>query len=446
MSLRRFLLLPVLGFITVAAEAATIHNISFSPVANNGLEIKLDFDTKPAADPKGYTTDSPARIMLDFDGVDSALSEKNYSLSGLVDSANVLSDGSRTRLVLNTKQMESYKTRFEGNSFIVTVGKPLAQQVTANTNTTNASAAEPTQAPPAEQQQQPPNALGQQSDEAPPIDVVYPTPRSVVSETVNEAMELQLTPSEIQSIKEKRLERERQLATPYNLIAKPITRTIFVDLTSGAQPPVLRLTKGQQSSIVFTDVDGNPWMIDRVSFNHELFSDGRTEAAAKDSPATNILTLEAMKAVAYGNVTVTLQKLHVPVIFVLTTDQPEVDIRIDAKIDGMNPNAPPVQMTSSGMPNIDSDLGGFLDGVPPKEAKTLKVTGIEETQAWRLNNNIYVRTRGGAPLYPAYIASTRATSGASALAVYKFQSSGLNELPITFSNNGVVQTAFIKEQ
>jgi intracellular multiplication protein IcmK len=441
MSLRRFLLLPVLSFVTVVANAATIHNISFSPVANNGLEVRLDFDTKPSADPKGYTTDSPARIMLDFDGVDSALSEKNYTLSGLVDSANVLSDGNKTRLVLNTKQLETYKTRFEGNSFIVTVGKVPVQPVTA----TNVSAAMPMQTSPEAAQKQPPNALGQQADEAPPIDVVYPTPRTVVSETVNEAMELQLTPSEIQSIKEKRLERERQLATPYNMIAKPITRTIFVDLTSGAQPPVLRLTKGQQSSIVFTDVDGNPWMIDRVSFNHELFSDGRTEAAAKDSPATNILTLEAMRAVAYGNVTVTLQKLHVPVIFVLTTDQPEVDIRIDAKIDGMNPNAPPVQMTSSGMPNIDNDLGGFLDGVPPKEAKTLKVTGIEETQAWRLNNNIYVRTRGGAPLYPAYIASTRATSGASALAVYKFQTSGLNELPITFSNNGVVQTAFIKE-
>lgn len=444
MIFRRFLLslLPVLCLVTVSAQAATIHNIAFLPVANNGLEVRLDFDTKPVADPKGYATDNPSRIMLDFDGVDSGLSEKNYTLSGIVDSANVLSDGKKTRLVFNTPNKASYKTRFDGNIFFITIGKNETQNVstdkTANNNAVDA-------APSASTAQQPPNALGHQSEDAPPIDVVYPTPRTVVSETVNEAMELQLTPSEIQSIKEKRLERERQLATPYNMIAKPITRTIFVDLTSGAQPPLLRLTKGQQSSVVFTDVNGNPWMIDRVSFNHELFSDGRTEAAAKDSPATNILTLEAMKAVAYGNVTITLRGLHVPVIFVLTTDQPEVDIRIDAKIDGMNPNAPPVQMTSSGMPSIDSELGGFLDGVPPREAKALKVTGIEETQAWRYNNNIYVRTRGGAPLYPAFIASTRATSGASALAVYKFQVSDLNELPITFSNNGVVQTAFIKE-
>ena len=119
---------PILfSFLAVAAQATTLKNISFASLPGDKIEVKMDFDVKPP-EPKGYNIDKPARVVMDFEGVDSALKEKKYPLSfGSAKSANVLSDGGRTRLILNMTQLETYKTRFEGSSFIMTVGKSEIQ-------------------------------------------------------------------------------------------------------------------------------------------------------------------------------------------------------------------------------------------------------------------------------------------------------------------------------
>lgn len=117
------------SFCSVASLATTLENISFSSLPGDRFEVKMDFDSKPS-EPKGYNIDKPARVVMDFEGVESALKEKKYPLSlGSAKSANVLSDGGRTRLILNMTQLEAYKTRFEGNSFIMTVGKNEIQEV-----------------------------------------------------------------------------------------------------------------------------------------------------------------------------------------------------------------------------------------------------------------------------------------------------------------------------
>jgi type IV pilus assembly protein PilQ len=121
---------PILfSFWAVAAQATTLKDISFSSLPGDRFEVKMDFDSRPP-EPKGYNIDKPARVVMDFEGVDSALKEKKYPLSfGGAKSANVLSDGGRTRLILNMTQLETYKTRFEGNSFVMTVGRNEIQEV-----------------------------------------------------------------------------------------------------------------------------------------------------------------------------------------------------------------------------------------------------------------------------------------------------------------------------
>ncbi len=117
------------SFWSVATQATTLENISFASLPGDRFEVKMDFDSKPV-EPKGYNIDKPARVVMDFEGVESALKEKKYPLSfGSAKSANVLSDGGRTRLILNMTQLETYKTRFDGNSFIMTVGKNEVQEV-----------------------------------------------------------------------------------------------------------------------------------------------------------------------------------------------------------------------------------------------------------------------------------------------------------------------------
>jgi len=287
-----------------------------------------------------------------------------------------------------------------------------------------------------QEQQQPRSGLGQQVAEPPP-QVVYPRPTEVVEDVIGDIEDLQLTPEQFDRLKRIYLERERQKAIPYVSPAKPITRTMFVSLDPGVSPPALRLTRGQQTSIVFSDVSGQPWFIENVSMNRQLFSDGRQgqQGAAQQQP-TNVLTIEPLAPAAYGNVTVTLRGLSTPVIFVLTSAQQEVDMRVDAKVPGRNPDAIDTVAVST-LPSIDSALSYFLDGVPPKEARRLKVTGLEGTEAWLYRDNLYVRAKADAQ-YPAYMSAARSTSGVS---VYRY--AGLHS-SVTFTTGGQAVTVFIE--
>jgi len=289
-----------------------------------------------------------------------------------------------------------------------------------------------------EQMQQPQSGLGKQVADPPPqIQVVYPRTTEVVEDVIRDIEDLQLTPEQFERLKRIYLERERQKAIPYVSPPKPVTRTLFVNLDPGVSPPVLRLSRGQQTSIVFSDISGQPWYIEKVSLNRQLFSDGRQvqQGAAQQQP-TNVLTIEPLTPAAYGNVTVSLRGLPTPVIFVLTSAQQEVDMRVDAKVPGHNPDAIETVSVST-LPSIDSAMSYFLDGVPPKEARRLKVTGLEGTEAWLYNDNLYVRAKADAQ-YPAYVSAARSTSG---VAVYRY--AGLHN-SITFTTGGRAVTVFIE--
>lgn len=278
--------------------------------------------------------------------------------------------------------------------------------------------------------------------------VVYPPPDAVVERAVREIEDMQLTPDQYERLKGIFLDRARQRSTPYNTPPKPVTRTLMVNLDPGVEPPVLRLTRGQQTSIVFSDVSGQPWFIERVSLNRQLFSDGRSGLGAMNTtgspaatgtgqgePPTNVLTLEALQPASYGNVTVTLRGQSTPVIFVLASAQTEADMRVDAKVPGTNPDASHA-VTLQATPTLDNALPYFLDGVPPTSAKRLRVTGLD-AEAWVFERNLYVKARANAQ-YPAYMAAARSTSGVS---VYRYH--GVPKA-VTFTTGGRAATAFFE--
>lgn len=104
------------------AYSSVLQGINFAELPGERFEIRLDFDELPAK-PDGYTIEKPARIILDFAGVENALVEKKYPLSfANARSAVVLSGGDRTRLVVNMSELDPYATRFEGNSVVLEVG------------------------------------------------------------------------------------------------------------------------------------------------------------------------------------------------------------------------------------------------------------------------------------------------------------------------------------
>lgn len=269
--------------------------------------------------------------------------------------------------------------------------------------------------------------------------IVMPKPREVVEQAMDDIEDTQLTDEQIERLKKLYLRRERQKATPYLTAAKPITRTLMVNLDPGISPPILRVTRGQLTSVVFSDMKGEPWIIKDVGLNRDLFSDGRDSGAqgAGAVEPTNVLTIEPRTAAAFGNVAIKLKGLSTPVIFVLAAAQQEVDLRVDSKIPGRNPDAvDTVDYTT--MPSIDPSLTSFLDGVPPKDARRMHVTGLVNTDAWTYQDQLYVRTDADAQ-YPAYFSSARSTSGK---AVYRFNA---RQNSITLLSNGRAVTVFIED-
>jgi type IV pilus assembly protein PilQ len=116
-------LLAVSGLLYGSTIWATeVTDIDFASLPGDQFEITLGFSEEPP-EPKAYEIATPARLVLDFPGVQSALDKKKYTLSfENARNAVVISDGARTRLILNLVEPVPFDTRIEGNSLVLRVG------------------------------------------------------------------------------------------------------------------------------------------------------------------------------------------------------------------------------------------------------------------------------------------------------------------------------------
>lgn len=258
---------------------------------------------------------------------------------------------------------------------------------------------------------------------------VVPNVKSVIANQIQEYENQQLSPQQIKRLQAIELEKQRVLSTPYSNVPAPVVRSINPDLSAGKTPPVIRVSKNLLTSIVFTDLDGNPWYIDRVVLNREQFND--SASVDPEGAPTNILTLEPTQAIQYGSVSVMLKGQPVPVIFLLASGQPEVDVRVDARMSGQNPDMPkeginPASLMSAS--GVDESSLGFLDGVIPSGAEQLQ-SSDGAVKAWSFNNQTYVKTRLDV-LYPSFQSKASTSDGTH---IYRFQK---NPKTISFMQRG----------
>lgn len=259
----------------------------------------------------------------------------------------------------------------------------------------------------------------QAAQSLPPIPVV----RDLVEDEVQERRAYILTPRQIDLLKKDVSEARQANITPYpsGKIAKPVSRAFTIDPDVTQQPRLIRLSAGMISTLVFSDQNGNPWLIKSVSFDCNLFDDGaacgKNQAAGARSP-TNILKLQPVTPYSYGNIVVELEELTSPINFILATGQSdETDLTLSARVVGRNPNAKPQNISLERMPEHDGMMGYFLDGVAPKGATKLKVGG-GSAEAWQHNGALYIRTRLSI-LSPAF---TDHAGSADGMHVFKYQS------------------------
>jgi type IV pilus assembly protein PilQ len=124
---------------------ATVWGLAFSAQAELSIEgvtgsiqggsevIRIDLSETMSNLPKGFSIQTPARIALDFPGTSNALGKSTVDINqGNLKTVSVVQAGDRTRVVLNLKQIATYKTQFQGKSLLVILD-PVAAAVPATT-------------------------------------------------------------------------------------------------------------------------------------------------------------------------------------------------------------------------------------------------------------------------------------------------------------------------
>ncbi|CAA0114503.1 Type IV pilus biogenesis and competence protein PilQ [BD1-7 clade bacterium] len=118
-------------FSVVQAFAVNMVDADFSALPDDRVEMRFTFDGD-APDPKVFAIETPARLAIDLEGVQSLLGKKKFALGlGDVDSTVVLTSGNRTRVIVNMVELGPYDTRVEGNELVVSLGgdnKTMAKQ------------------------------------------------------------------------------------------------------------------------------------------------------------------------------------------------------------------------------------------------------------------------------------------------------------------------------
>ncbi len=109
--------------IAQAADKATpqLDDIQFLSLPGNRVQVELVM-TAPVNKPSSFTTDTPARIALDFPHTSSNLAKKTFAIGvGVVRSVAAVQGKDRTRVVVDLVKMAPYQTRVEGNHFFIIV-------------------------------------------------------------------------------------------------------------------------------------------------------------------------------------------------------------------------------------------------------------------------------------------------------------------------------------
>ncbi len=120
----RFLLLV---FVAGSAQAqGVLEDISYAALPGNKVQFTLRLSEK-VPPPSSFSTDSPARLVLDFPSVGVGLANKSMAVGvGVAHSVNAVEAGNRTRVVFNLNQMVPYDITQDEREVRLTLHSSLA--------------------------------------------------------------------------------------------------------------------------------------------------------------------------------------------------------------------------------------------------------------------------------------------------------------------------------
>ncbi|MDD3288818.1 MAG: DotH/IcmK family type IV secretion protein [Alphaproteobacteria bacterium] len=233
----------------------------------------------------------------------------------------------------------------------------------------------------------------------------------------------------------RRYETTQQAAQPpFAGPPKAEVKIATLSLDPGIDPPQINLAAGYVTTINMTDSTGEPWPILDVGIG------GNFEVTPTQA-GSHVVRIVPLTRVAVGNLSVLLKDLSTPVIFRLSAGGPTVHMRYDARIGRRGPNAKmPLIERGRRPPSAGDDvIMGILQNDPPKNAKRMKITGVDaRTKAWQTDNKVFVRTPLSL-LSPAWNASISSTDG---MTVYE-----IGDAPVLLmSENGAMIRAHLSRE
>lgn len=224
-----------------------------------------------------------------------------------------------------------------------------------------------------------------------------------------------LRPDEIRKLLEHFDRTQESVELPVYPAPKPEVAVETVSLDPGAKPVTVKVAYGNVTTLSFLDVSGAPWPIEDISWagNFEVIEAG---GAGKGS---HIIRITPQSEFATGNMSLRLLTLKTPVIISMETSRDIVHYRFDAIIPDYGPLAKtPLIDKGITIEAGDKVISGVLEGVVPKSAETLDVSGTDgRTTAFRIGGQTYLRT----PLTLLSPPWTSSVASADGMRVYQIQ-------------------------
>ncbi len=243
-----------------------------------------------------------------------------------------------------------------------------------------------------------------------------------------------LDQGQIQEYRERSDQRERALL-PVSPDLR--TRTVRVTLEPGRSPVPVFTTANVATALAFHDATGQPWPITSVTNGGPSFF----QVLRPELPDGNLLNVMPTQGYTTSTIVVTLQDRDIPLVIRLESDSvraPErkADALVLFQLAHHGPKAS-VPIIKDIKETADSAMLAFLDRVPPKDARRVRVEpGSDDVLVWEYSGKRYVRTTHTL-MWPAW---TAVVNGAGNTKCY--------EMPVTsrvmLSKNGQLQTLLLK--
>lgn len=218
-----------------------------------------------------------------------------------------------------------------------------------------------------------------------------------------------LTPSQIRNLRQQVDDTERAAAALPRFFPKIVTNSVTVSLSPGATPQVVRLFSGFVTTLMVVDQAGNPLIVKTVDIGGGDKDFTVTWEKDAEKSGSNYVKISPKSPYAFGNVSITLVDVSVPISLTLVSGQREVDDRVDVRVQGIG-NIATAALPKGVAPAILTMLSGF----GPDGAKLLTSSNTE-VMAWEYKDKFFVRTNY-ALLSPAYLSMQRSPDG---IAVYE---------------------------